>query len=113
MTTQPRIGVYPGTFDPITNGHLDIILRAARIVDRVIVGVAQNAGKGPLFSAEERVAQVRAEVEALAEPELARRIAVQPFDMLLMNFAVSVGATILIRGLRSARISNTSFRWPA
>ena len=101
MTKQTRIGVYPGTFDPITNGHLDIILRATRIVDRLIVGVAKNAGKSPLFSNEERVAQVRAEVEALAEPELARRIEIQSFDMLLMNFAVSVGATILIRGLRS------------
>jgi pantetheine-phosphate adenylyltransferase len=101
MTKELRVGLYPGTFDPITNGHMDIILRAARIVDRLIVGVAKNAGKGPLFSTEERLALVRAEVEAQAEPEFARRIEVQAFDMLLMNFAVTVGATILIRGLRS------------
>ncbi len=101
MTTAPRIGLYPGTFDPVTNGHLDIILRAARIVDRLIIGVASNAGKGPLFTTEERVAQVRAEIDALAEPELAQRIEVRSFDMLLMNFAVAVGASILIRGLRS------------
>ena len=101
MTRQSRVGLYPGTFDPITSGHTDIILRGGRIVDRLIIGVARNAGKGPLFSTEERVAQVRAEVDALAEPELARRIEVQPFDMLLMSFAVTVGATLLIRGLRS------------
>jgi len=101
MTKAPRVGLYPGTFDPITSGHTDIILRGGRIVDRLIIGVARNAGKGPLFSTEERVAQVRAEVDALAEPELARRIEVMPFDMLLMSFAVTVGATILIRGLRS------------
>jgi pantetheine-phosphate adenylyltransferase len=101
MTTKPRIGVYPGTFDPITNGHMDVILRAARVVDRLIIGVAANAGKGPLFSTEERVELVRGEIQALAEPELANRIEVQPFEMLLMNFAVAVGASIIIRGLRA------------
>jgi pantetheine-phosphate adenylyltransferase len=101
MTTKPRIGVYPGTFDPITNGHMDVILRAARVVDRLIIGVAANAGKGPLFSTEERVELVRGEIQALAEPELAGRIEVQPFGMLLMNFAVAVGASIIIRGLRA------------
>ncbi|MEI9987139.1 MAG: pantetheine-phosphate adenylyltransferase [Aliidongia sp.] len=101
MTTKPRTGVYPGTFDPITNGHMDVILRAARVVDRLIIGVAANAGKGPLFSTEERVELVRGEIKALAEPELAGRIEVQPFEMLLMNFAVAVGASVIIRGLRA------------
>jgi pantetheine-phosphate adenylyltransferase len=99
--TKPRIGVYPGTFDPITNGHMDVILRAGRIVDKLIIGVASNAGKGPLFSTEERVETVREEVRNLAEPELARRIEVQSFEMLLMNFAVAVGASVIIRGLRA------------
>jgi pantetheine-phosphate adenylyltransferase len=101
VTTQPRIGVYPGTFDPITNGHMDVILRAARVVDRLIVGVAHNAGKGPLFSTEERVELVRTEIQAVAEPALAARIEVRPFEMLLMKFAVEVGASVIIRGLRA------------
>jgi pantetheine-phosphate adenylyltransferase len=101
MTREPRVGVYPGTFDPITNGHMDVILRAARIVDRLIVGVARNAGKGPLFSTDERVALVEGEVQALAEPDVAARIEVRPFEMLLMNFAVAVGASVIIRGLRA------------
>jgi pantetheine-phosphate adenylyltransferase len=99
--SSTRIGVYPGTFDPITNGHMDVILRAGRIVDRLIIGVARNAGKGPLFSTDERVEIVREEIRQLAEPELAKRIEVKPFEMLLMNFAVSVGATVIIRGLRA------------
>ena len=99
--SSTRIGVYPGTFDPITNGHMDVILRAGRIVDRLVIGVAKNAGKGPLFSTEERVAIVQEEIKHLAEPDLAQRIQVKPFDMLLMNFAVSVGATMIIRGLRA------------
>ena len=101
MATEPRIGVYPGTFDPITNGHMDVILRAARIVDRLIIGVASNAGKGPLFSTDERVELVRAELAALAEPGLAGRIEVRPFEILLMNFAVAAGASVIIRGLRA------------
>ncbi|HVJ55826.1 MAG TPA: pantetheine-phosphate adenylyltransferase [Aliidongia sp.] len=99
--SSTRTGVYPGTFDPITNGHMDVILRAGRIVDRLIVGVASNAGKGPLFTTEERVEIVREEIKHLAEPDLASRIEVKSFDMLLMNFAVSVGASIIIRGLRA------------
>jgi pantetheine-phosphate adenylyltransferase len=95
-----RIGVYPGTFDPITNGHADIILRAVKIVDRLVVGVARNAGKGPLFEADERVAIVREELQHL-DHEAAKRIEVRPFDNLLMNFAVEMGASIIIRGLRA------------
>jgi pantetheine-phosphate adenylyltransferase len=95
-----RIGVYPGTFDPITNGHADIILRAAKIVDRLVVGVARNAGKGPLFSTDERVAIVREELQHL-DPVTAKRIDVRAFDNLLMHFAVEVGASVIIRGLRA------------
>ena len=66
--TQTRVAVYPGTFDPITNGHTDIIRRAARLVDRLVIGVSTNIGKGPLFNVDERVAMVSAEVSALELP---------------------------------------------
>jgi pantetheine-phosphate adenylyltransferase len=94
-----RVAIYPGTFDPATNGHLDIIHRGALVVDRLVVGVAVNAGKGPLFSLEERVAILRAEVAAMAD--VADRIEVRPFETLLMKFAQSVGARIIVRGLRA------------
>src|SRR4051812_885993 len=94
------IGVYPGTFDPITSGHMDIIQRAVRIVDRLIIGVASNAGKGPLFSLDERVAQVQAEVAAMSDGD-AQRIEVQPFSILLMHFAQGNNATLIVRGLRA------------
>jgi pantetheine-phosphate adenylyltransferase len=95
-----RVGVYPGTFDPVTNGHLDIISRAAGIVEKLVVGVAVNAGKGPLFSLAERVAMVREEVQHFS-PDVAARIDVQPFQTLLMYFAQSVGAKVIVRGLRA------------
>ena len=95
-----RVGVYPGTFDPITNGHTDVIVRATKVVDRLVVGVARNAGKGPLFSTEERVAIVKAEIEQLPA-EARKRIAVKAFDTLLMQFAVDNGASVIIRGLRA------------
>lgn len=95
-----RIGIYPGTFDPITNGHQDIIQRATRIVDRLIIAVAVNAGKGPLFTLEERVALVKAEVAAM-KVNNATRVEVEPFDNLLMHFATSRGARVIIRGLRA------------
>ena len=98
MTT--RIGVYPGTFDPITTGHADIILRAVKIVDKLVVGVARNAGKGPLFSTEERVAIGRDELNHL-DPAAGKRIEVRAFENLLMHFAVEVGASVIIRGLRA------------
>ncbi|MDQ2101762.1 pantetheine-phosphate adenylyltransferase [Azospirillum isscasi] len=94
-----RIGVYPGTFDPITNGHMDIIQRASRLVDHLIVGVARNAGKGPLFSTDERVAMVREDIAALNNGGAS--IEVRAFDTLLMHFAVEVNATVIIRGLRA------------
>jgi pantetheine-phosphate adenylyltransferase len=98
--SKPRVGVYPGTFDPVTNGHMDIILRAARIVDRLIVAVAVNAGKGPLFSLDERVAILKDEIE-VEDGDLHRRIEVRSFDTLLMHFATSVHAQVIIRGLRA------------
>ncbi|MBF0391318.1 MAG: pantetheine-phosphate adenylyltransferase [Alphaproteobacteria bacterium] len=94
-----RVGVYPGTFDPITNGHLDIITRATRLVDRLIIGVAANAGKGPMFTLEERV-QMAAEESATLNTN-GTRIEVMPFGNLLMHFARQVGATVVIRGLRA------------
>ena len=93
-----RVGIYPGTFDPITNGHTDIIRRALHVVDRLVIGVARNDGKGPLFSTDERVEIVRAEIAHLGEPEAAERIEVRPFSSLLMSFAESV---VIIRGLRA------------
>jgi len=98
--TQPRIGIYPGTFDPITNGHADIIRRAIKIVDRLVIGVARNDGKGPLFATDERVEIVRDEVSHLENGD-AERIEVRAFDTLLVNFAQSAGATMVIRGLRA------------
>ena len=97
---QPRVGIYPGTFDPITNGHSDIIRRAAKLVDHLIIGVARNDGKGPLFATDERVEIVRDEVAHLENGD-AERIDVLPFDSLLVSFAQSVGAKIVIRGLRA------------
>ena len=99
--SKERIGVYPGTFDPVTNGHIDIITRAARVVDRLVVGVARNAGKGPLFSTEERVEIVTEEIGHIGNAGLRNRISVEPFDSLLMHFAVAVGASVIIRGLRA------------
>jgi pantetheine-phosphate adenylyltransferase len=95
-----RIGIYPGTFDPITNGHYDIIRRALHVVDHLVIGVARNDAKGPLFSTDERVEIVRDEMEHL-ENGGADRIEVRPFDTLLMHFAESVGAGVIVRGLRA------------
>ena len=95
-----RIGIYPGTFDPVTNGHLDIISRAARLVDRLVVGVALNIGKAPLFSPEERVELVREECGAITA-RTGTPIDVTHFDNLLVQFADSVNAKMIIRGLRA------------
>jgi pantetheine-phosphate adenylyltransferase len=97
-----RIGLYPGTFDPITTGHTDIILRASRVVDHLILGVAGNEAKGPLFTVDERVAMVAEEAAALNGNGAAKsKIDVKSFDNLLMHFAVENGATVIIRGLRA------------
>ena len=97
---RQRIGLYPGTFDPLTNGHLDVIARAARLLDKLIVGVAINTGKGPLFSLEERVELVEAEVAAIAGRN-GTVIEVMPMRGLLVQFARSVGAAMIVRGLRA------------
>lgn len=96
------MGVYAGTFDPVTNGHLDIIARATRVLDHLIVGVAINAGKGPLFTLEERVSMLEAEVKALKRPSKECTIEVKSFRGLLVNFAAQSGAAIVVRGLRAA-----------
>ncbi len=92
-----RVGLYPGTFDPIHKGHYDIITRAAKLVDRLVIGVAVNAGKSPLFSYEERVAMVKDEVKRLD----GKNIDVCPFDNLLMHYAMEIGAAMIVRGLRA------------
>ncbi|MGN3973275.1 pantetheine-phosphate adenylyltransferase [Tsuneonella sp. SYSU-LHT278] len=90
-----RVGIYPGTFDPITLGHMDIIERGAKLVDRLIVGVTTNIAKSPMFSDEERIAMVEREVAAIGGG-----IEVVGFDSLLMDFAEAQGASVVIRGIR-------------
>ncbi|MGI4948436.1 MAG: pantetheine-phosphate adenylyltransferase [Janthinobacterium lividum] len=91
-----RVGVYPGTFDPVTLGHMDIIRRGARLVDRLVVGVTTNPSKSPMFTVEERMASVRREVSGIDGD-----VSVTSFDMLLMDFATREGAGIIVRGLRA------------
>lgn len=93
-----RVGLYPGTFDPITNGHLDIISRAVKLVDKLVIGIAINEGKGPLFSLEERVEMVMNETRRFAGKV---KIEAKPFESLLLDFAEEVGAQVIIRGLRA------------
>jgi pantetheine-phosphate adenylyltransferase len=95
-----RIGLYPGTFDPLTLGHADIIARAAQLVDRLVIGVAINRDKGPLFTLEERVAMIQTEADALGT-RTGIEIVVHPFENLLIDCARDVGAQIIIRGLRA------------
>ncbi|UWR21007.1 pantetheine-phosphate adenylyltransferase [Sulfitobacter sp. S190] len=95
-----RVGLYPGTFDPITLGHIDIIRRAGTLVDKLVIGVAINRDKGPLFTLEERVALIEAECEALAR-EIGIEIVAHPFENLLIDCARDVGAGLIIRGLRA------------
>jgi len=95
-----EVGIYPGTFDPITNGHLDIIKRSLRLVDHLVVGVAVSAGKNPTFTLEERVAITQRELDNLGLPE-GKSATAKPFSNLLMDFAVDNGARFLIRGLRA------------
>ena len=95
-----RIGLYPGTFDPVTLGHLDIIRRACSLVDRLVIGVAINRDKGPLFSLEERVAMIEAECADLSA-QTGCEIVAHPFENLLIDCAKDVEASIIIRGLRA------------
>jgi pantetheine-phosphate adenylyltransferase len=92
-----RTGVYPGTFDPITLGHMDIIRRGVKLVDRLVIGVTTNPSKSPMFTLEERMEMVRSEVDGIADGA----IAVVSFDSLLMDFAEREGASVIIRGLRA------------
>lgn len=91
-----RTGIYPGTFDPITLGHMDIIRRGAKLVDRLVIGVSTNPSKSPMFTLDERMAMVRREVEGIAG-----EIEVVSFDSLLMDFAEREGASVIVRGLRA------------
>ncbi|HBN32166.1 MAG: pantetheine-phosphate adenylyltransferase [Rhodobacterales bacterium] len=95
-----RIGLYPGTFDPITHGHIDIIRRASKLVDRLVIGVAINRDKGPLFNLEERVAMIEAECASAVLAE-GVEIVVHPFENLLIHCAAEVGAGVIVRGLRA------------
>ncbi|MGQ3017748.1 pantetheine-phosphate adenylyltransferase [Phenylobacterium sp.] len=105
-----RIGLYPGTFDPITNGHSDIMGRAVKLVDKLVIGVAINAGKGPMFSLEERVEIIKAETAPLAS---AIEIDVQPYEGLTLQFARQIGATMIIRGLRAVADFEYEFQMTA
>ena len=105
-----RVGLYPGTFDPVTNGHLDIIGRAVKLVDKLVIGVAVNQDKGPLFSLEERVEilqQETARLNSVAE------VVVEPFESLTMQFAEAIGADIIIRGLRAVADFEYEFQMTA
>ena len=95
-----RVGLYPGTFDPVTHGHIDIIRRASTLVDRLVIGVAINRDKGPLFSLEERVAMIETECVPLG-PTHNCEIVVHPFENLLIDCARDVGASVIVRGLRA------------
>src|SRR3954469_2682481 len=91
-----RTGVYPGTFDPVTLGHMDIIRRGAKLVDRLVIGVTTNLSKSPMFSVEQRLAMVQREIA-----DLGGDVRVVSFDSLLMDFAEREGAAVIIRGLRA------------
>ena len=106
-----RIGLYPGTFDPVTLGHLDIIARSAKLVDHLILGISTNPSKIALFSLKERIEMLEAEVAYLNK--LGFSVEVQSFDSLLMNFAVSSGANVIIRGLRAVSDFEYEFQMTA
>ena len=95
-----RIGVYPGTFDPVTSGHMEVVRRSLRLVDKLVIGPATNIGKGPLFSLQERIDIIKDDIEDFSATDKAR-IQIAPFDGLLIHFAREVGASVIIRGLRA------------
>jgi pantetheine-phosphate adenylyltransferase len=105
-----RVGLYPGTFDPIHNGHMDLIRRAVKLVDTLVVGIAINAGKGPMFSLDERVAIAEEAVHPLRN---STEIVVTPFEGLTMHFAREVGANIIVRGLRAVADFEFEFQMTA
>ncbi|VAV88077.1 Phosphopantetheine adenylyltransferase [hydrothermal vent metagenome] len=112
MTPIKRIGLYPGTFDPITLGHIDIIARSAKLVDHLILGISTNPSKTALFDLDERVEMVRRET-AFIERNTGVRIEVRPFSTLLMTFAEEIGATSIIRGLRAVSDFEYEFQMTA
>src|SRR4029078_6108605 len=97
---EERIGVYPGTFDPVTSGHMEVIRRSLRLVDKLVIGPAINIGKGPLFALEERI-EISKEDIVDSPPDDKARIEVVPFEGLLIQFARQVNAKVIIRGLRA------------
>ena len=103
-----RIGLYPGTFDPVTNGHLDIIGRAVKLVDKLVIGVAQNDAKGPLFTTQERVEMLQREVARFGDA-----VEVRPFSSLLMHFAEELNANCIVRGLRAVADFEYEFQMTA
>ena len=107
-----RVGLYPGTFDPVTMGHMDIIGRGMKLVDRLIIGVAVSEAKKPLFSLEERIAMMEEECGALEGPGRAK-IEVKPFDMLLMHFAEQEEVNVIVRGLRAVSDFEYEFQMTA
>lgn len=112
MSDVNRIGLYPGTFDPITLGHLDIIERGTKLVDHLIIGVSTNPSKTPLFSVEERIETVRRETAHIKE-KYGVKIDVVGFDTLLMTFAEEINATVIVRGLRAASDFEYEFQMTA
>jgi pantetheine-phosphate adenylyltransferase len=113
--SRNRIGIYPGTFDPIHNGHLDVIRRATALVDKLIVAVATNAGKSPLFDLEQRSRMVETDINAImaANAHNGARVEVKPFDTLLVRFALQLGADVIIRGLRAVSDFEYEFQMAA
>ncbi len=107
-----RVGLYPGTFDPVTMGHMDIIARSMKLVDRLVIGVAVSEAKRPLFILEERIEMMEEECARLTKPGLAK-IEVKPFDKLLMHFAEEVNAGIILRGLRAVSDFEYEFQMTA
>ena len=103
------IAVYPGTFDPFTYGHLDIVQRALHIVDNLVIGVAKNTGKDTIFSLDERIEMVRQQVQKVTLPK-GKTLRILPIPNLLINFAKDVGASVIIRGLRAVSDFDTEFK---
>ncbi|MBL4601890.1 MAG: pantetheine-phosphate adenylyltransferase [Emcibacteraceae bacterium] len=112
MSVQKRIGLYPGTFDPITLGHMDIIERSAGLVDHLIIGVSNNPSKKPLFSIEERIDMVQRETAHLAA-EKGVTLEVRSFDCLMMTFVEQIGASVILRGLRAVSDFEYEFQMTA